>query len=542
MIDLLKLNFPNLKIKFTLKENTKGVVWARNKIREELYQNEEYFLQVDSHSRFKKNWDAILINQYNSINQPKVIISTYPNHFDVPDYDKKYLNLPFNTPLKIKDRIHQNNPLDNRYRAENLPSLNDYEVKETRWIAAGFLFTRVEWTQEVKLPDNIVYNGEEDYQTFLSYLKGWNIYVPSEATIWHNYNFKTSDTDTPYREHNTGYFIEDKASELINTMLFNNTYERSIEQLEEYFNIELQKIPSTIFISLASFIDTDLRNTILSCINQAKHPENITFGVVLQYNNEADTNETCIDDLITKYNIRIKKFWFKESQGGCWARNQVSSLYQNEDYVLQLDAHIRMVKNWDVLLIKEYLKLKQNHTKPLISYLSPPFFRNENLGLDYDFKHIDNPYIINVPTIKSITDGYWPIFGGYEDEAYTYKTPNNVSLLYAGFVFTQGNWILEVKNDPEHYYTGEEFALSIRSYTHGYDIFIPSQIMSWHLSRPNHIHHFKVLDGDANHNKAMERLYKLIFGGDLGEYGLGNKRTLQQYEEFAKINIKEKKV
>jgi hypothetical protein len=40
----------------------------------------------------------------------------------------------------------------------------------------------------------------------------------------------------------------------------------------------------------------------------------------------------------------------------------------------------------------------------------------------------------------------------------------------------------------------------------------------------------------------MERLYKLIFGGDLGEYGLGAERTLQQYEEFAKINIKERRI
>ena len=299
---------------------------------------------------------------------------------------------------------------------------------------------------------------------------------------------------------------------------------------------------STIFISIASFIDTDLRNTILSCINQAKHPENLSFGVVLQYNNEEETNEKCIDDLIEQYNIRIKKYWFEESQGGCWARNKVSSLYINENFVLQLDAHIRMVKNWDVLLVKEYLELKQKNNKPLISYLSPSFFRNENLGLDYDFRHIDDPYIINVPTIRSIAADYWPTFGGYDNEAPTNKKPKNVSLLYAGFVFTQGDWLLEVKNDPEHYYTGEEFALSIRSYTHGYDIFIPSQIMSWHLSRLNHTHHFKVLDGNKYHIKAMERLYKLIFGGNLDEYGLGTQRTLEQYEEFAKINIKERKI
>jgi len=40
----------------------------------------------------------------------------------------------------------------------------------------------------------------------------------------------------------------------------------------------------------------------------------------------------------------------------------------------------------------------------------------------------------------------------------------------------------------------------------------------------------------------MERLYKLIFGENLEEYGVGTQRTLEQYEEFAKINIKERKI
>jgi hypothetical protein len=40
----------------------------------------------------------------------------------------------------------------------------------------------------------------------------------------------------------------------------------------------------------------------------------------------------------------------------------------------------------------------------------------------------------------------------------------------------------------------------------------------------------------------MGRLRKLIHNEDLGIYGLGNARTLQEYENFAKINIKEKRV
>jgi hypothetical protein len=40
----------------------------------------------------------------------------------------------------------------------------------------------------------------------------------------------------------------------------------------------------------------------------------------------------------------------------------------------------------------------------------------------------------------------------------------------------------------------------------------------------------------------MVRLKKLIEGEDLGEYGLGNVRTIEEYENFAKINLKEKRV
>ena len=239
--ELLKYDFPNLRIKFTLKENAQGVVWARNKIKEELYSDEDYFMQIDSHSRVKKNWDNILINQYENIDEDKVIISTYPNHFDIPDYEKKYLNVPYNTPLRIKRHLLEDS-IDNRCQSENLASLEDYQVRESRWVAAGFLFTTKAWLDEVKLPNEIRFNGEEDYLTFLSYLKGWNIRVPSEATVWHNYDFKDSTTNEPYREHNNSYLITDHSKELVNEMLFNSGYERTIEQLEEYFNIKLRHI------------------------------------------------------------------------------------------------------------------------------------------------------------------------------------------------------------------------------------------------------------------------------------------------------------
>jgi organic radical activating enzyme len=239
---LKALNYNNLRIKYTPKEQTKGVVWARNKIKEELFTNEEYFLQIDSHSRVKQKWDSILITQYNSIEEPKVIMTTYPNHFDVPGYDKKYLELEHNTPLRIRKFVSPEDPVDNRCQAENLVPLRDYEVKHTHWAAAGFLFTQKAWVDEVKMPDDIKFNGEEDFLTFNSYLKGWNLRVPSEATVWHNYEYRNGDTQEPYREHNNKYLIAENVVNHVNNMLYSSGNERNLNQLEEYFNWKFKPI------------------------------------------------------------------------------------------------------------------------------------------------------------------------------------------------------------------------------------------------------------------------------------------------------------
>jgi hypothetical protein len=537
--NLLAQNFPNIKIIFTETDASRGVVWARERIKKELLTDEEYFLQIDAHSRFKFGWDNILVNQMSNM-EGKVVISTYPNGFFLEDVDRIYVKrTPTNAPLTF-NTFFTDHAEDNRINVRNLAALKDYNVVDSRWVAGGFIFAPKEWIDEIKFSDQIFSKGEEEVQFYLSYLKGWDVKVPSEAVVWHNYNATLSD-GTQYRIPflNKTDAIDNSAN-ILNDVLFNQTHTRTVEDLEKFLGIKFRTGRDTIFVALTSFIDHDLRNTILSCIQQAKHPENLSFGLILQYDNTSGTHEKCVDDLIERYKIRVKKYWYENSMGGCWARNEVANLVVGEKYILQIDAHTRFIKDWDEILLKD---MKTINTKCIISYLSPPFRRNKELGIDYEFKHIDNPYILNIPKISMISEEYWPDFMGYANEHHTNQLVRQVSLLYAGFVFAPASWYRDVKNDPEHYYTGEEFALSIRSYTHGYDIYQPSRIVSWHKSGPDHVHHFKALPtGDDLHRRAMGRLKLLIEGGDLGRYGLGNSRTLQDYENFARINIKEKKI
>ena len=304
---------------------------------------------------------------------------------------------------------------------------------------------------------------------------------------------------------------------------------------------------NTIFVAIASYLDYEIKHTILDCIDKAKHPENLRFGVCLQYDENEGTNEHILDFLESKLPVKVLKYHYTESEGGCWARNKAQTLYQGETYSLQVDSHTRFIQNWDEIVINDYNELKKTVNKPLISFLPPSYSRIDNKGIDIDFKHIDNLDKINHPKFEYITGEYWPAYGGYSNEQHTEFKPSSVIILYGGFVFAEGQWVIEVEQDPEHYYTGEEFALTIRSYTKGYDIFTPSQIVAWHRSHPKtpkkHYNNNPEEIAQTKHRHAIDRLIMLIEGnGDLGKYGVGNIRTVDQYAEFAGVDFKNKKL
>ena len=298
----------------------------------------------------------------------------------------------------------------------------------------------------------------------------------------------------------------------------------------------------SIFIGLACFKDYELRHTILDCINKAKHPENLYFGICYQFDNDnPKATDSAIDDLVERYNIKLEKWDWKDSEGGCWARNRAQQFYNNETYSLQFDSHTRFIEHWDEKLINEFTSLLDKTENPIISFLPPSYMRDDENGIDFHFDNIHELDRLNIPTIRELTAQYWPMYGGYTNIKPTNGVNRRVALLYGGFIFSWGKWVKEIEQDPEHYYTGEEFALAVRSFTKGYDIYMPTQILAWHRA------HFKTPDKHYNtfenqsdkHEHAMVRLKMLIErSGNLGKYDIGDKRTLAEFEELAGINFK----
>ena len=98
-----------------------------------------------------------------------------------------------------------------------------------------------------------------------------------------------------------------------------------------------------IFIQIASYRDPELEPTIKNCLENSKNPENLVFGICRQYHPEDKFDELL--EYRKDKRFKIVDVLYTETKGACWARNQIQQLFNNEEYTLQLDSHMRFEKN-----------------------------------------------------------------------------------------------------------------------------------------------------------------------------------------------------
>ena len=285
----------------------------------------------------------------------------------------------------------------------------------------------------------------------------------------------------------------------------------------------------SIFISICSFCDTELIPTIENLINNAKHPEKLIFGICLQDKQENLNNFKYEKDP----RFKIKKVLPEDSKGCCWSRSEIQKFYKDEKYYMQLDSHHRFIKNWDELCIK-CLEMCPSKKPILSTYLNmyepgKPIIINKPYKMTCE-KFYDNHKIIFVPqTIRE-----------------NYSRPQLWYLMSGHFIFTYGNFVQEVPYDYQIYFDGEEDLLSLRAWTNGWDIYYPHTYIGAHYyirkNAPRHSDFnrewYKLNDISI---EKMKKIYGVISNNEnFGIYGLGKKRTLEQYEEFTGINFKYK--
>ena len=297
-----------------------------------------------------------------------------------------------------------------------------------------------------------------------------------------------------------------------------------------------------IFVQIASYRDPELIPTIKSCLENAKYPENLRFGIARQFH--PDDKFDNLSEYDTDNRFKIINVPYLESKGVCWARNQVQQLYNDEDYTLQIDSHMRFEKDWDETLIGMINQLQGlGIPKPLLTGYVPSY----------------NPKTypegrVNVP--------WRMVFDKFIPEGAVFFLPESIpnwqdlelpipSRFYsAHFCFTLGWFSKEVQHNPKPYFHGEEISITVRAFTHGYDLFHPHKVVIWHEYTRNG--RVKQWDDDKEWwklNESAHLLNRKLFGmdgetqeGHDGKYGLGNVRTIKDYEKYAGLLFEKRAV
>lgn len=166
-------------------KEAKGVCWMRAEI-QKMYSGEKYYLQLDSHHRFAKDWDIFLKDSLHMMQcrgYLKPLISSYiPSYF--PDTDPEG---------RIEDIWGLN--ID-RFMPGGAIFLTPYhinnwrELKEpfpSRFVSGHFIFTLGTFVKEVPYDEELYFHGEESSLAARAYTYGYDLFGLHRPIVWHEY-------------------------------------------------------------------------------------------------------------------------------------------------------------------------------------------------------------------------------------------------------------------------------------------------------------------------------------------------------------------
>ncbi|GAC1605014.1 MAG: hypothetical protein NVS3B2_11100 [Ramlibacter sp.] len=297
----------------------------------------------------------------------------------------------------------------------------------------------------------------------------------------------------------------------------------------------------SVFISLASYCDPLLQFTVGRALATASAPADLHFGIVDQSPERAAGFGPSAAPARLSY-VRIDPM---DARGPCWARALAMSFYDGEDWFFQLDSHMDFDPDWDAQLIAQARLLLPGRLGVAISAYPNPFTLQDGRvarqictegvlahvvkpGSSFDAGHLVLPFEAHPVDSAAAVPGFH---------------------LGAGCLFAPGRMVDHFPYDPHFYFHGEEQALALRLFTHGWDIFHMARLPVYHLynnaasGAPRRPLHWDP-EQDAQRSetwwsreqRSRQRLTALVGGELRGVFGLGTQRTVADYAAFSGID------
>ncbi len=324
---------------------------------------------------------------------------------------------------------------------------------------------------------------------------------------------------------------------------------------------EDQKDGETIFVSIASYRDPELVDTVRDIFEQADKPGRVFVGVLQQHADEDDEFD-CMRSLVAQKfmsNIRVITILASEAKGPTWARHVIESeLLGDEMFFLQIDSHTAFVKGWDSVCIQQLLACQSE--KAILSTFPDDYTTaiQKHGGRKRVFNEKANPVFVKFYSFHK-TIG----LPQQEKARFRYCPNDPVPSLFwsANFVFTLAHFVKAVPYDPNlpYLFLGEEISMNMRFWTSGYDIYSPSKHIVFHLfDRSNRAlfwENFYKLKGvckvdDATRlirkqqeTESVERVFEVLRGtiDESDPYGPGKERSVQDFWNHVGLVLDSKK-
>lgn len=278
----------------------------------------------------------------------------------------------------------------------------------------------------------------------------------------------------------------------------------------------------TIFVAIAAYRDADLANTIADCVAKARWPADLRFGLCRQY----APGDPPPPDTAPARLRRIDIDW-RESEGACWARAKALSLWEGEEFLLQIDSHHRFAQDWDARLLAQFDA--SGEALPLLTTYAQ------------GFDPAAGPPTAGLPTVMQLhrfTEESIPTFAQAPRAELRGGPPWRARFLSAHLIFTLGQFVADIPYDPELYFIGEEISLAVRAFTHGYTLLHPSEHIMWHeYSRRQRVMHWHDHQIMARDRASLAKVQQLLSGKLTGRFGLGSARGLAEYESYAGVDF-----
>ncbi|WP_147256486.1 GlcNAc-transferase family protein [Pseudonocardia hierapolitana] len=280
-----------------------------------------------------------------------------------------------------------------------------------------------------------------------------------------------------------------------------------------------------ILVQIPAYRDPELMPTVLDLLRTAACPERLSVVIAWQYGEDERELEKPLRRLAP---VRLLMTRAANSQGCNWARRELQRCWSGEEFTLLLDSHHRFAPGWDATLVNLHRQLRDSGIeRPVMTAYLPPYdpVRDPQGRVEAVYRM----------ALLERRKGLMFRLTGHPVPGWR-KLTRPIPACFASLhlLFAEGRFNEVVACDPDIYFFADEIAIALRAFTHGYDLFHPHVVLGWHLyDRTTRGRHWDDHIGSSRQREqSIERLRSLYAGRYCGRYGIGDQRTLAEYEQL----------